>query len=86
MHGLNASSTVATDGGQTPGSGYILGTPSGSGIFYTVDDGTQPPPTSATLPPASCSQTGNSLPHENIMPILCVNYIIAITGIFPSRN
>ena len=30
--------------------------------------------------------TGNNLPHENLMPILCVNYIIAINGIFPSRN
>ena len=29
---------------------------------------------------------GGSQPHSNIQPVLVVNYIIAITGIFPSRN
>lgn len=29
---------------------------------------------------------GNSLPHENRQPYLAVNYIIALFGIFPSRN
>lgn len=85
-HGLIASQTVATSGGQTPGSSYVLGTPSESGHFYTVDDGSQPPPTPGNLTASSCSMTGNNLPHENLMPILCVNYIIAINGIFPSRN
>lgn len=85
-HGLNASQTVATSGGQTPGSSYVLGTPSANGHFYTLNDGTQPPPTAASLTANSCSTAGNGLPHENLMPVLCVNYIIAISGIFPSRN
>jgi microcystin-dependent protein len=25
-------------------------------------------------------------PHDNVMPFLCVNFIIALVGIFPSRN
>jgi microcystin-dependent protein len=25
-------------------------------------------------------------PHDNVMPFLCVNFIIALEGIFPSRN
>jgi len=29
---------------------------------------------------------GGNLPHENRMPFLCVNFIIAVEGIFPSRN
>ncbi|HXD45250.1 MAG TPA: tail fiber protein [Pseudolabrys sp.] len=86
MHGLNASLTAAASGGQTPGSTVILGTPNGSGELYVVDDGSQPPPTVEVLPSASCSQAGGSQPHENIMPVLCVTYIIAINGIFPSRN
>jgi microcystin-dependent protein len=85
-HGLIASQTVATGGGQTPGSSYVLGTPSGNGHFYTLDDGSQPPPTPGNLTSNSCSMAGSSLPHENLMPILCVNYIIAMVGVFPSRN
>ena len=30
--------------------------------------------------------TGNSQPHENRQPFLALNYIIALQGIFPSRN
>ncbi|CAN5587374.1 tail fiber protein [soil metagenome] len=30
--------------------------------------------------------TGGSQPHDNIMPIQCVNYIIALEGIYPPRN
>ena len=85
-HGLIASQTVATSGGQTPGSSYVLGTPSGNGHFYTLDDGTQPPPTPGNLTSNSCSMAGNGLPHENLMPLLRVNYLIAMVGVFPSRN
>lgn len=30
--------------------------------------------------------TGGSAPHDNMQPSLCLNYIIAVKGIFPSRN
>jgi len=32
----------------------------------------------------SLSSNGGSQPHTNMMPILCVNFIISIYGIFPS--
>lgn len=32
------------------------------------------------------SVTGGSQPHENMPPYLVVNFIIALQGIFPSRN
>ncbi len=35
---------------------------------------------------SSIGKTGGSQPHDNIMPYQCVNYIIALEGIFPSRN
>ena len=35
-------------------------------------------------PPFSSSLTGGSQPHENLMPFLCINYIISLFGIFPS--
>lgn len=33
-----------------------------------------------------CGNTGGNLPHTNIQPYACVNYIIALQGTYPSRN
>lgn len=35
---------------------------------------------------SSISNTGGSQPHTNVQPTLVINYIIALVGIFPSRN
>jgi len=32
------------------------------------------------------TNTGNSQQHTNMMPTLCVNFIVALFGVFPSRN
>ena len=39
-----------------------------------------------TLLPACISSVGGSQPHNNMMPYLVLNFIIALQGIFPSRN
>jgi microcystin-dependent protein len=39
-----------------------------------------------TLSPDSVSNVGGSQPHNNMMPYLVLNFIIALQGIFPSRN
>ena len=38
------------------------------------------------LNPATVANTGGSQPHENRQPWLTLNIIIALQGIFPSRN
>ncbi len=35
---------------------------------------------------SSIANTGGSQPHSNLMPTLCVNFIIALFGIYPSRQ
>lgn len=35
---------------------------------------------------AVSSAGGAGLPHDNIMPSLCINYIIALNGLFPARQ
>jgi microcystin-dependent protein len=40
----------------------------------------------AAMNPASVLATGGSQPHENMSPYLVLNFIIALQGIFPSRN
>jgi microcystin-dependent protein len=39
-----------------------------------------------TMNPASIGVAGGSQPHNNMPPFLCINFIIALEGIFPSRN
>lgn len=39
-----------------------------------------------TLHPTTVTNVGGSQPHENRQPFLVVNFIIALQGIFPSRN
>jgi microcystin-dependent protein len=39
-----------------------------------------------TLAPTAISTAGGNLPHPNLQPFLTVNFIIALTGIFPSRG
>jgi microcystin-dependent protein len=36
--------------------------------------------------PGMVTSTGGSQPHENRQPYLCLNFCIALQGIFPSRN
>jgi len=48
---------------------------------------TAPPGTSLAPMNAGCiSNTGGSQAHENRQPYLVLNFIIALQGIFPSRN
>jgi microcystin-dependent protein len=39
-----------------------------------------------TMNPASVASAGGGQAHENNSPYLVLNFIIALTGIFPSRN
>jgi len=39
-----------------------------------------------SMNPASITSVGGSQPHQNMQPYLVVNFIIALQGIFPSRN
>jgi microcystin-dependent protein len=74
---------------NSPGS---LDTPTGNVIANIVDPNTGGPATlfsataDTTMNPASIGISGGNQPHENMQPYLCVNFVIALEGIFPSRN
>ena len=42
--------------------------------------------TSVGLNPASASNTGSGAGHDNMQPFRSLNFCIALTGLFPSRN
>jgi len=45
-----------------------------------------PTATAAVMGGAATSSNGSSQPHPNMQPYLVLNYVIALVGIFPSRN
>jgi microcystin-dependent protein len=48
-------------------------------IYATTTDRT-------LMNPGMIGITGGNLPHNNMQPYLCINYCIALNGIFPSRG
>ncbi len=70
---------------QTPGAGFpsggIVPTSGNAAVnnYRNSTDGT-------TMAPTVIGNAGGSQPHPNIQPYLCINFIIALEGIFPSRN
>ena len=54
--------------------------PTTGGIYASTQGGGAP------MAPAVSSPTGGSQPHSNIQPLLVVNFVIALEGIFPSRS
>lgn len=47
--------------------------------FYASSGGTQ-------MSPLALSLTGGSLPHNNMMPYLTLNFCIALQGVYPPRT
>ncbi len=43
-------------------------------------------PVDSDFDASAVTDTGGGQGHDNIMPFLCVNFIIALTGVFPSRT
>jgi microcystin-dependent protein len=53
------------------------------GRVYTDDN---IPDNLDNLNAGTIANTGGSQPHDNLMPYLCINFIISLFGIFPSQN
>ena len=55
---------------------------SGSNLYADNTAGTP----SLALDPGALGSTGGSQPHDNMVPFLCINFIISLFGIFPSQT
>jgi len=89
MHFLQAdAATAATSNNNTPAAGnsigQTIGVPSQGSNFPVQIYSTSAP--NNVMAPQTVTNTGGGQAHENRQPYLVVNAIIALQGIFPSRN
>lgn len=77
IHPLTGSGAAAN--GAVPG-GSIFATTTGNTTPYTAAANL------VALNPQTISFVGGSQPHENRQPFLVMNWVIALSGIFPSQN
>ncbi|MDC8787073.1 phage tail protein [Roseateles koreensis] len=78
-HGLSGTSDLAN--ASAPG----LAVPAAKGrggVNHYAGAGS----VNASLDASSVSLVGGNQPHSNMQPYLVMNYVIALQGIFPSRN
>jgi microcystin-dependent protein len=76
MHAVMASTTDANNNNTN---GNVLARSVSNPYSQTLG-------TPVTFPPTTIGSVGGSQPHNNMMPYLVLNFIIALQGIFPSRN
>jgi len=63
--------------------------PSPAGRAWASQPGTSsygPATSRVALAPSAVSAVGGGQPHSNLQPYLVLNFVIALQGIFPSRN
>ena len=76
-HDVPASAAGASSGNPT---GNVSAATSPTNVYSTALNNPQ------DLSSAAISSTGGSRSHTNLMPYLCVHFIIALFGIYPSRH
>lgn len=77
-HLVSGTSATAT---KRPPTGHIFANDTSSDTdFFTA------PANLVPLSSQSISPSGGTTPHENMQPYIVLNFCIAISGIFPSRN
>ena len=75
-HPMQATANFASE--AAPG-GNVLAQSTVVNMYMEAD------PTTA-LSSSSLTAVGGSRSHTNLMPFLCINFIIALVGIYPSRH
>lgn len=82
-HGFPASAEPANS--STPSSATLLGSGSRGSLPRYASPALQSG-APATMSGIMIGNAGGSQPHNNLMPYLTLNYIIALAGIFPARS
>jgi len=86
-HNHVPNATTADGSVPTPGPTVVLAKPvAANARLYVTPVAGKTPPTPVALSNLAIAADGGGGAHSNLMPTVCLNYIIALEGIFPSRN
>lgn len=77
-HVLRASNDQANASGPA---GNLVAAGLNTTTYYSTNSTPQP-----SMSPSATTSVGHSLPHDNMQPYLCVNFIIALRGVPPPKN
>jgi microcystin-dependent protein len=75
-HDFNANTAAATDASAQ---GRVVAEGVGVNFYFAGNQDTD-------FASSMITHTGGSQPHTNLMPTLCIHFIIALFGIYPSRH
>ena len=78
-HSYTPQATTATGGAASPAGALWASSASLDNIYQKGASNT-------AMAPQTVGPTGGGQPHENRQPLLALNFVIALQGIFPSRN
>lgn len=91
----NGSETVMVTTSQLPAHSHPIkinsssgnqGSPANAYWAANVAQYTQPADENAQMNPSAVSASGGGLAHDNMMPFLCISFIIALEGLYPTQN
>ena len=75
-HPMNASTTIAD---ETAPAGNVTAQPNALSPYFANNPATP-------LASTAVTSVGGGRSHTNLMPFLCIHFIIALFGIYPSRH
>ena len=75
-HPMAASQNNATSNTVT---GNVVGSVGATQIYREV-------PAASAMANQACSLVGGTQPHDNMQPYLCINFISALFGVYPSQS
>jgi microcystin-dependent protein len=78
VHTHTPQATNIPGSGSSPAGAVPAGATGGS--YYTAEEPTE------EMNAGVVSNAGGNQQHTNVMPFFCINFIIALTGLYPSRT
>ncbi len=82
IHGHTLRADGAPANGNLPANTLPAARSRGGVVMYATAGGSS----AVHMNPASVAGSGGNQPHDNMQPYLAMNFVIALQGIFPSRN
>jgi len=81
-HSHTAQGSTGSNQTTPVNNAWASGAKLGGGNLYVPTNA----PTNVQMNPFGTSISGGNLPHNNMMPYLCLTFIIALQGVFPPRS